>query len=174
MLADLWSGIKFIMCVILLLLVFVFLPLKLVCTADNASYVKERGPEVWRSVGFEPVGYEGYTFGLGVGEYGGAKVWWTLKKVPDNGLTYSGYLQRWGSEIHVYNQKPIEGNLVMGTKPTITINKTEPIPPENTPAEEPIPNNETEGISPEEEVSPDEEEESGEGLETPEISGTPA
>jgi hypothetical protein len=74
------------------------------CSNSNLEYVKERGPARWKEVGFEPVGYQGHQWGkLGFGtSYGGARVWWELRKVPDNGITYSGFLVRWGDSLEVY------------------------------------------------------------------------
>jgi hypothetical protein len=70
----------------------------------NLEYVKERAPARWKEVGFEVVGYQGHQWGaLGYGtNYGGAKVWFELRKIPDNGITYSGNLQRWGDSLEVY------------------------------------------------------------------------
>lgn len=74
------------------------------CTASNLEHVKERGPARWKEIGFEAIGYQGHQWGkFGFGTpYGGACVWWELRKVPDNGITYSGCLQRWGDSLEVY------------------------------------------------------------------------
>ena len=73
------------------------------CSSGNLDYVKEHGEDKFRSIGFEPTGYEGYRFGFwGLNNYGGAEVWWRLNKIPDNGISYTGYIQRWGDELHVY------------------------------------------------------------------------
>lgn len=77
-------------------------------TTDNLAYVKANAEQKWKSDGFTIQGYDGYNFGSGVGSYGGAKVWYYLKKVPDNGITYAGFLQRWGDEIHTYNISAID------------------------------------------------------------------
>ena len=71
---------------------------------SNLEYVKERSPARWRAIGFEPVAYQGHQWGSGGfgTTYGGAKVWFELRKIPDNGVTYSGYLQRWGDDLEVY------------------------------------------------------------------------
>lgn len=70
----------------------------------NLDYVRAHGEARWRQVGFEPLGYQGHQWGLGGygSDYGGAKVWWELRKIPDNGITYSGYLKRWGDSLEVY------------------------------------------------------------------------
>ena len=72
------------------------------CSSGNLDYVKKHGPDRWREIGFEPVGYESFQWGLGgFSTYGGAHVWWRLRKA-DNNVSYTGYLQRWGDELHVY------------------------------------------------------------------------
>jgi hypothetical protein len=80
------------------------------CSAGNLDYVKAHAPVKWQKQGFEVVDYEGYHWGaLGMGTtYGGAQVWHRLRKVPDNGITYSGYIQRWGDELHVYGPTAID------------------------------------------------------------------
>ncbi len=92
---------------------FVVLMFSLVgCSSNNQEYVKERAQKIWKQQGFEIVAYEGFNWGIWGcfgSEHGGANVWYRLKKTPDNGLTYSGYLKRWGDEIHVYGPKIIEG-----------------------------------------------------------------
>jgi hypothetical protein len=79
------------------------------CSGANLDYVKEHANEKWAKQGFEIVDYEGYQWGkFGLWGYGGAYVWYRLKKIPDNGITYSGCLQRWGDEVHVYGPKAID------------------------------------------------------------------
>jgi hypothetical protein len=79
------------------------------CSSGNLDYVKDKAPEKWKTQGFEVVDYEGYQWGTGgINSYGGAKVWHRLKKIPDNGITYSGYIQRWGDELHVYGPDAID------------------------------------------------------------------
>ena len=106
------------------------------CNSNNLEYVKQHGPDKWRSVGFEIVGYDGYTRRLGYETYGGAQVWWYLKRVPDNGLLYNGYLERWGDELHAYNVKSVEGN--------ITLPRAAYRPPEPEPKIETVPEPKTE------------------------------
>ena len=73
------------------------------CSSGNLDYVKEHSPDKWREMGFEPVAYEGFTWGFwGFNNYGGAQVWYRLEKIPANGISYTGYIQRWGDELHVY------------------------------------------------------------------------
>lgn len=79
------------------------------CSKGNKQYVMDRAAERWQEVGFEVVGYEGSQFGLwGFGPYGGAKVWYRLNNMNGNNITYSGYLYRWGNEIHVYGPRAID------------------------------------------------------------------
>lgn len=80
------------------------------CHSGNKEWTLERACSKWQAQGFECVDYEGWDFGFGVPftSYGGANIWHRLKKVPDNGITYSGYMRRWGEEIHVYGPKAVE------------------------------------------------------------------
>ena len=80
------------------------------CSYSNLDYVKERADQRWESMGFEVVGYDGFQWGVTYihPSYGGAKVWHVLKRIPDNGIIYGGFLQRWGNEIHMYNVKAID------------------------------------------------------------------
>ena len=71
---------------------------------ESLDYIKEKANQRWAQMGFEIVGYEGFQWGFTFWpSYGGAKVWYVLKRIPDNGITYGGFLQRWGDEIHMYN-----------------------------------------------------------------------
>lgn len=73
------------------------------CGDANLAEMKQAAPVKWKQQGFEVVDYEGFQWGLWLGgSFGGAKVWHRLKKIPDNGVTYSGFVQKWGDEIHVY------------------------------------------------------------------------
>lgn len=84
------------------------------CSSANLEEGKKVSAEVWRAHGFEVVAYEGYKWCKGFGAYGGACVWSRLKKIPDNGVTYSGYIQRWGDEWHVYGPLATEVYLTNG------------------------------------------------------------
>lgn len=82
------------------------------CSSSNLEIIKSAAPSIWEKHGFQVVAYEGYTWGIGgFGPYGGACVYHRLKKEPDNGLTYSGYIQRWGDEFHVYG--PVTAELIL-------------------------------------------------------------
>ena len=73
------------------------------CSYQNLDYIKEHADQRWEDLGFEVVGYEGYQWGMTVWPgYGGAKVWYVLNRIPNNGIIYGGYLQMWGDEIHMY------------------------------------------------------------------------
>jgi len=77
------------------------------CGTNNLDYVKENAKATWSSVGYDVIGYEGYSWGFQCGTYGGAHVWHTLERNA-NGIIYSGYLQRWGDEIHVYGPHAVD------------------------------------------------------------------
>jgi hypothetical protein len=80
------------------------------CSSGNLQDVKDKAPEVWKQNGFKVVGYEGYQWGKwGIfSSYGGARVWHRLENIPDNGIIYSGYIQRWGKEYHIYGPHAID------------------------------------------------------------------
>lgn len=91
------------------LIVLSLLALTMGCSSGNLDYVKAHAPEKWKQQGFDIVDYEGFQWGFwGIGQYGGAHVWYRLRKIPDNGITYSGYIQRWGDELHVYGPNAID------------------------------------------------------------------
>lgn len=73
----------------------------------NLEDVKSHAEATWKNVGFEIVGYERYQWGFGGygTSYGGAHVWHRLKKIPDNGISYTGFIQKWGNEYHIYGPK---------------------------------------------------------------------
>ena len=77
------------------------------CGSGNLENVKQNAPEVWKSNGFKILGYQGFQWYeyLPGTSYGGALVWYTLHKIPDNGLIYEGALLRWGEEYHIYALK---------------------------------------------------------------------
>jgi len=82
------------------------------CSRANLDYVKDCAPATWRSVGYEIIGYEGFQYGADIGNglfgFGGAYVWYSLRRIPDNGIVYTGSLQRWGNECHVYGPRAID------------------------------------------------------------------
>jgi len=79
------------------------------CSSGNLDFTKERAEQTWEDQGFKITGYEGFQWGIwGFNSYGGAYVYYRLKKNPDNGIIYSGCLQRWGTEIHTYEVRAID------------------------------------------------------------------
>ena len=73
------------------------------CSSGNLDNVKDNAVEVFKNIDYEVVGYEGFHWGFwGFNSYGGAKVWYRLDKIPDNGISYTGYIQQWGDEFHIY------------------------------------------------------------------------
>jgi hypothetical protein len=65
-------------------------------------WVKEHAPEAAKQLGYEIIGYEGYTWSA----FYGGMVWYTLRQT--NGITYEGAFTRWGEEVHVYDLKAID------------------------------------------------------------------
>jgi hypothetical protein len=79
------------------------------CSSGNLDYVKERANKRFKDYGFDVVAYDGYKWGFwGFNSYGGADVWYRIKNIPDNGITYTAYLNRWGDEIHIYGPFAID------------------------------------------------------------------
>lgn len=79
------------------------------CTSGNAEWVKARAVDAFRANGFEVAGYQGWSMrGQISPTRGGACVWYTLKKIPDDGITYEACLQRWGDELHLYELRAID------------------------------------------------------------------
>jgi len=78
------------------------------CSYANLDYVKQHAVKTWESVGYEVIGYEGFQWAMTyTPNHGGAKVWYSLKR-QDNGIIYTGFLYRWGDEIHVYGPEAID------------------------------------------------------------------
>lgn len=103
---------KFGSAIIKLVIVLVIIILFKMCffSSANIDYVKEKADAKWEKQGFEVVDYEGYQVSTAIPftKYGGAHVWYRLRKIPDNGITYSGSLKQWGDEIHVYGPMCID------------------------------------------------------------------
>jgi hypothetical protein len=95
----------------IILTVIIIIPLtgNSLCSSRHLDSLKKEAPYVWREQGFEVVAYEGYRREpLFFNNYGGASVWHRLRKIPDNGITYSGCIGMWGTEIHVYGPYAVE------------------------------------------------------------------
>ena len=94
---------------VILIMVVCILIVFSVGTSGNLEHVKDQAEERFTELNYEIARYDGYQWGLwGYNDYGGAHVWYLLKKVPDNGILYSAYLQRWGDEIHLYELEAID------------------------------------------------------------------
>ena len=79
------------------------------CSSANLQEVKAAACDKWQSVGYECIGYEGFQWGFwGAFGYGGAHVWHALKREKAPGIIYSGSIQKWGDELHVYGPKAID------------------------------------------------------------------
>lgn len=80
------------------------------CSYANLDDMKAQACGKWASVGFECVGYDGFQWGITYfhPSYGGAKVWHYIKRKEAPGIIYTGYVQRWGDEIHVYGPHAID------------------------------------------------------------------
>jgi hypothetical protein len=67
------------------------------CGYGNHEDVKKHAKTTWESNGFELVGYQGYHIGFVVPftSYGGACVWYRIKRIPYNDITYEGAIQKW-------------------------------------------------------------------------------
>ena len=78
------------------------------CSASRVEDIKKNAPRIWAENGFEIVGYQGYQYGS-FDTYGG-KVWYTLRKKDDpKGITYQGYISRWGdADYTVYSITAID------------------------------------------------------------------
>lgn len=97
-------------------LVFIIAPVAVILalvfgipTYANLDATKAAACDTWKQVGYTCVGYEGYEWGSWrIGTYGGAKVWNTLKRDEAPGIIYSGAVQRWGDEYHIYGPRAID------------------------------------------------------------------
>ena len=76
------------------------------CSAHNVDKIKLNAQKTIEQAGFEIIGYEGYEW-TAFGAYGGC-VWYTMKKKPDNGITYQGCVSKWDDEYHIYNLSSID------------------------------------------------------------------
>jgi hypothetical protein len=92
---------------VIVLLIFGFLVYG--CSPKNVDFVKAGMTEKWRRQGYQCMDYDGWTAGFGIGHYGGSHVWCRLKRIPDDGILYDGWIERWGDELHVYGPTAVSG-----------------------------------------------------------------
>lgn len=79
------------------------------CTNANKQDVQKHAAATFKQAGFEIIGYEGWQRGLtSPFGNGGALVWYTIKRVPDNGVTYHAAIQEWDGEYHIYDLKAVD------------------------------------------------------------------
>ena len=79
------------------------------CGNANLAETKAAACQRWAEVGYKCAGYEGWQWGIWLGgNYGGAKVWHTLKRDEAPGIIYTGYVHRWGDEFHIYGPTAID------------------------------------------------------------------
>ena len=76
------------------------------CSMQYVDEIKTAAPSAFAQAGFQIVGYEGYQWSS-LDTYGG-RVWYTLKRIPDNGVTYHAFLSKWGTEYHIYKLEAID------------------------------------------------------------------
>jgi len=90
--------------------ILIFLLFLVVGTSANLDEVKANASPTWQQAGYEIIGYEGFQWGTWLfGNYGGAKVWHSLRRVEGNeNVIYTGFIQRWGDEFHIYNIRAID------------------------------------------------------------------
>lgn len=79
------------------------------CSSANLEDTKAAACDRWKAIGYKCVGYEGYQWGAWFGGgYGGARVWHTLKRDEAPGIIYTGSVQRWGDEYHIYGPTAVD------------------------------------------------------------------
>lgn len=78
------------------------------CGSSNVADTKAHAEATWKQAGFEVIGYEGYENAHCFFAYGCGHVWSTLKRIPDNGIIYHGYIEKWGDEYHIYNLQAVD------------------------------------------------------------------
>ena len=79
------------------------------CSFANLEDTKAAACGRWEEIGYKCVGYEGYQWGFWLGgDYGGAFVWHSLKRDEAPGIIYTGSMQKWGNEYHVYGPRAVD------------------------------------------------------------------
>lgn len=80
------------------------------CSPANVDYVKAHAEAKWNDLDYEVVAYEGYNFcQIAWGDYGGACVWYAVRR---DGIMYTGYLKRWGDELHVHGPTAVNATVI--------------------------------------------------------------
>lgn len=64
----------------------------------NVDDCKEAADRTWAASGYEITGYERYLWS----PINGGDVWYLVQPKDRNGITYHGYLAKWGNEFHIY------------------------------------------------------------------------
>lgn len=65
--------------------------------------IKAHAEETFLQAGYEIQGYEGYSYS----QWGGC-VWYTLKRLPDNGIAYHACISKRAGEYHIYELTAID------------------------------------------------------------------
>jgi len=91
-----------------LMIISMVLLLFLLGCSRNVEYVKQHAAARWGELGYTVVGYEGYQWS----PFAGGDVWYVLKRVDSPGIIYTGYLVKWGDELHVYGPSIISGQQI--------------------------------------------------------------
>ena len=76
------------------------------CSNTFVEDIKIHAPATVEQAGFRVVGYEGYQW-TGFGRWGGC-VWYTMRREPDNGVTYEGCVSKWLNEYHIYQLSALD------------------------------------------------------------------
>lgn len=76
-------------------------------STSRVAEIKVNAASVWRSNGFEIVGYEGYQSGS-IGDTWGGMVWYIVKRTGKDDVIYHGALTKWGDEFHTYKLAAID------------------------------------------------------------------
>ncbi len=78
--------------------------------ARNVEYVKIHSSERLKELGYTSPVYEGYQWSV----FYGGDVWYTMKREDTPGVIYTGYLSKWGNELHFFGPhvvNTISGNV---------------------------------------------------------------
>jgi hypothetical protein len=70
----------------------------------NVEKSKSAVSKVWEAAGYKIVGCEGYQ----IAPSQGSSVWYIVRRIGDNSITYRGALTKWGDEYHIYNLRAID------------------------------------------------------------------